>query len=165
MKIPTHQVLTLFLLLLLTACSQETKVLPALTYTGTEPRVQNPLSPEDSKQHIQVPDGFTVELFAAEPDIINPIAFTWDERGRLWVVQSQDYPHELENEVGGDRITICEDTDGDGRADQFTDFATKQSLTTGIVKVKGGIIVAQAPDMVFLQDRTEDEYLQRTKPS
>lgn len=163
MKIPTHQVFTLFLLLLLTACSQETKVLPALTYTGTEPRVQNPLSPEDSKQHIQVPDGFTVELFAAEPDIINPIAFTWDERGRLWVVQSQDYPHELENEVGGDRITICEDTDGDGRADQFTDFATKQSLTTGIVKVKGGIIVAQAPDMVFLQDTDGDDVMDEKK--
>ena len=43
----------------------------------------------------------------------------WDERGRLWVIQSQDYPHGLANDVGGDRISICEDTDGDGKADKF----------------------------------------------
>ncbi|GAA5220765.1 PVC-type heme-binding CxxCH protein [Membranihabitans marinus] len=138
-------------------CQSTDQPLPPLTYSGTEPRVQDPLSPEDSRLHIQVPEGFEVELFAAEPNIINPIAFTWDERGRLYVVQSQDYPHELANEVGGDRITICEDTDGDGKADKFTDFATEQSLTTGITVVKGGIIVSQAPNMVFLEDRDGDD--------
>ena len=103
-----------------------------------------------------------VTLFAAEPNIINPIAFTWDERGRLWVVQSQDYPHGLANDVGGDRITICEDTDNDGRADTFTDFALNQSLTTGITKVKGGIIVAQAPNMVFLEDSDGDDKMDKS---
>ena len=122
--------------ILLIACKTEPEPLPELTYTGESTRIQNPLSPEDSRKHIQVPKGFEVSLFAAEPNIINPIALAWDERGRLWVVQSMDYPHELENEVGGDRITICQDTDGDGRADKFTDFATEQSLTTGIVIVK-----------------------------
>lgn len=151
----------LLMILLCFSCGSDKKALPPLTYTGTEPRVQDPLSPEASRQHIQLPDGFTAELYAAEPNIINPIAFTWDERGRLWVVQSQDYPHALENEVGGDRITICEDTDGDGKADRFTDFATEQSLTTGIVKVKGGIIVAQAPDMVFLQDTDDDDVMDK----
>ena len=154
---------SILLILFLLACTPEKKVLPPLTYTGTEPRVQVPLSPEESQQHIQLPDGFRAELFAAEPNIINPIAFTWDEKGRLWVVQSQDYPHELENDVGGDRITICEDTDGDGRADKFTDFATQQSLTTGIVKVKGGVIVAQAPDMVFLQDEDGDDKMDKSQ--
>ena len=128
-----------------------------MTYTGDDPRIQNPLSPEESQKHIQLPEGFEAVLYASEPQIINPLAFTWDERGRLWVVQSMDYPHELENEVGGDRITICEDTDGDGKADTFTDFATEQSLTTGIVLVKGGVIVAQAPEMVFLQDTNGDD--------
>ena len=104
--------LTLFLLGYLFACQPEQKELPELTYSGEEPNVQDPLSPEDSRLHIQVPKGLEVELFASEPDIINPIAFAWDERGRMWVVQSMDYPHELANEVGGDRITICEDTDG-----------------------------------------------------
>ena len=156
--------LSVFLLMgvLLIGCSQPKEKPPALTYTGEEPRVQNPLSPEDSKKHIQLPEGFKVELFAAEPNIINPIAFTWDEKGRLWVVQSQDYPHGLSNDVGGDRITICEDTDDDGKADKFTDFATEQGLTTGITKVKGGVIVAQAPNMVFLQDTDEDDKMDKS---
>lgn len=143
------------------SCNQQKEVLPELTYTGEEPRVQNPLSPEDSRKHIQVPEGFETVLFASEPNIINPIAFTWDEKGRLWVVQSQDYPHGLNNDVGGDRITICEDTNNDGKADKFTDFATNQSLSTGIVKVKGGIIVAQAPDMVFLEDTNDDDIMDK----
>ena len=104
----------LLLLLICMACRTEKKNLPELTYEGEEPRVQLPLSPEESQQHIQLPEGFEAFLYASEPDIINPIALAWDERGRLWVVQSQDYPHGLKNDVGGDRITICEDTDGDG---------------------------------------------------
>lgn len=151
----------LTVLALLISCSTEKEPLPPLTYTGEEPRVQDPLSPEASQRHIQVPDGFETVLFAAEPDIINPIAFAWDERGRLWVVQSMDYPHDLANEVGGDRITICEDTNGDGRADKFTDFATEQSLSTGITVVKGGVIVAQAPEMVFLQDTDGDDKMDK----
>lgn len=145
----------LFIMTLLTlvmACATEKESLPELTYTGEKPRIQNPLSPEASQKHIQLPEGFETILYASEPDIINPIAFTWDERGRLWVVQSMDYPYDLDNEIGGDRITICEDTNGDGKADTLTDFATEQSLTTGIVLVKGGVIVAQAPEMVFLED-------------
>ncbi|NNE78360.1 MAG: hypothetical protein HKN31_14960, partial [Pricia sp.] len=148
-------------LLLFGACKGTKQSPPPLTYTGEDPRVQDPLSPEDSQKHIQLPEGFSAHLFAAEPNIINPIAFTWDERGRLWVVQSQDYPHELANDVGGDRITICEDTDGDGKADKFTDFATEQSLSTGIVLVKGGAIVSQAPDMVFLEDTDGDDIMDK----
>ena len=144
------------------SCSGEKEPPPPLTYTGETPRVQNPLSPEDSQKHIQLPEGFKAELYAAEPNIINPIAFTWDERGRLWVVQSQDYPHGLANDVGGDRITICEDTTGDGRADTFTDFATEQNLTTGITLVKGGAIVPQAPNMVFLEDTDGDDKMDKT---
>ena len=143
------------------ACNTKKEPLPELTYTGEEPRVQNPLSPEDSQKHIQLPDGFEAQLFASEPEIINPIAFAWDERGRLWVVQSMDYPHGLANDVGGDRITICEDTNRDGRADKFTDFATEQSLTTGITIVKGGAIVSQAPEMVFLEDTDGDDKMDK----
>ena len=152
----------LMALILVSSCAKQKEALPELTYYGEEPRVQNPLSPEDSRKHIQVPDGFEAVLFASEPNIINPIAFTWDEKGRLWVVQSQDYPHGLSNDVGGDRITICEDTNGDGKADKFIDFATKQSLSTGIVKVKGGIIVAQAPDMVFLEDTDGNDKMDKS---
>jgi len=152
-------------LILLVAACQTKKVNqdppPELTYFGEETRIQHPLAPEDSRKHIQLPDGFEAVLFAAEPNIINPIAFSWDERGRLWVVQSQDYPHDLANDVGGDRITICEDTDGDGKADKFIDFATEQRLSTGITIVKGGAIVAQAPEMVFLDDTDGDDKMDK----
>ncbi len=148
-------------ILIFNACTGEKEPPPTLAYRGEDPRVQVPLSPEDSQKHIQLPEGFTAELFAAEPNIINPIAFTWDEKGRLWVVQSQDYPHDLANDVGGDRITICEDTNGDGKADKFTDFATEQSLSTGITLVKGGAIVSQAPEMVFLEDTDGDDKMDK----
>lgn len=143
------------------SCTEQKSPPAPLAYSGENPRVQEPLSPEASMTHMQLPDGFEVKLFAAEPDIINPIAFTWDEKGRLWVVQSHDYPHELSNEVGGDRITICEDTNGDGKADKFIDFASEQSLTTGITLVKGGAIVSQAPDMVFLEDTNGDDKMDK----
>jgi len=146
----------LICIFLIISCTKQIEK-PELTYTGENPKVQNPLSPEDSQKHIQVPKGFETVLYASEPEIINPIAFAWDERGRLWVVQSMDYPHGLDNDVGGDRITICEDTNKDGKADKFTDYAVNQSLSTGIVIVKGGIIVSQAPNMVFLEDTNGDD--------
>ncbi|MCK0188980.1 PVC-type heme-binding CxxCH protein [Arenibacter sp. F20364] len=149
-------------MVILSSCSGEKEPPPPLTYTGENPKVQIPLSPEDSQKHVQLPEGFSAKLYAAEPNIINPIAFTWDERGRLWVVQSQDYPHGLDNDVGGDRITICEDTNGDGMADTFIDFATEQNLTTGITLVKGGAIVSQAPNMVFLEDADGDDKMDKS---
>ena len=107
---------------------------------------------------IRVGDLTAVRRYADESSFdAKPIAMNWDERGRLWVIQSQDYPHGLDNDVGGDRITICEDTDGDGKADSFIDFATEQSLSTGITIVTGGAIVAQAPEMVFLEDTDGDD--------
>lgn len=163
-KLQRFLLLTILGSVFLGSCTEEDEdkgPLPPLTYTGESPRVQDPLSPEDSRRHIQLPKGFSAHLFASEPEIINPIAFAWDERGRLWVVQSMDYPHKLANEVGGDRITICEDTDGDGKADKFTDFATQQSLSTGITLVKGGAIVAQAPDMVLLEDTDGDDKMDK----
>ena len=91
---PIQQVISLLLLFLLTTCQSPQQELPKLTYFGEETIIQNPLPPEQSQKHIQVPEGFETILYAAEPNIINPIAMAWDERGRLWVVQSQDYPHD-----------------------------------------------------------------------
>ena len=78
-------------------------------------KLQQGLSPEESMQLTQVPIGFELELFAAEPDIINPIAMAWDERGRLWVIETVDYPNTVRSDdgVGDDRVKICEDTNGD----------------------------------------------------
>lgn len=123
------------------------------------PQYQEPLSPEESKKLIQVPVGFDLELFASEPDIINPIAMDWDEKGRLWVIETVDYPNTVREEdgVGDDRIKICEDTDGDGKADKFTLFADKLNIPTSLVFSNGGVIVSQAPHFVFLKDTDGDD--------
>ena len=86
------------------------------------PTMQTPLSPEKSLPHYSVPEGFKLELFAADKDFGGkPIAMTWDERGRLWVSVTVDYPNELQRPgAGRDKVVVCEDTDGDGRADKFT---------------------------------------------
>ena len=123
------------------------------------PKLQQPLSPEASMQHLQIPPGFEIELFAAEPDIINPIAMAWDERGRLWVIETKDYPNNINTDdgIGSDKIKICEDTDGDGKADKFTVFAERLSVPTSLVFSNGGVIVSQAPDFLFLKDTDGDD--------
>jgi putative membrane-bound dehydrogenase-like protein len=123
------------------------------------PRYQEPLSPEESAKLIQVPIGFDLELFASEPNIINPIAMEWDERGRLWVIETVDYPNTVleDKSAGDDRIKICEDTDADGKADKFTVFADKLNIPTSMVFSNGGIIVSQAPQFLFLKDTDGDD--------
>ena len=119
---------------------------------------QLPMDQGESEKLIQVPSGFDIELFAKEPDIINPIAFTWDEKGRLWVIETVDYPNEITDyDKGDDRIKICEDTDGDGRADKFTVFADGLNIPTGIVMANGGIIISVAPNFLFLKDTDGDD--------
>ena len=109
-------------------------------------------------KHTQVPVGFKLELFASEPEIVNPIYFQWDERGRLWVVETVDYPNEIKDgRKGNDRIKICEDTDGDGKADKFTVFAEGFNAPTSLTFARGGVILAHAPDFFFLKDTDGDD--------
>jgi uncharacterized protein len=115
------------------------------------------LTPEESKKHIQVPVDFTLDLFAAEPNVMHPIAMAWDEKGRLYVLITKDYPNERKASGGSDYILICEDTDKDGKADKFTQFASGLSIPTGMVFANGGLIVSQAPDMIFLKDTDGDD--------
>jgi len=119
---------------------------------------QKPFSPKGSMERTQVPVDCELKLFAAEPDIAKPIAFAWDERGRCWVVETRDYPHGItENHEGQDSVKICEDTDGDGKADKFTVFADKLNLPTGIVFARKGIIVAAPPQFIYLEDTNGDD--------
>ena len=119
---------------------------------------QKPFSPKGSMERTQVPADCELKLFAAEPDIAKPIAFAWDERGRCWVVETRDYPHGItENHEGQDSVKICEDTDGDGKADKFTVFADKLNLPTGIVFARKGIIVAAPPQFIYLEDTNGDD--------
>ena len=122
------------------------------------PTMQTPLSPDKSLPHYSVPEGFKLELFAADADFGGkPIAMTWDERGRLWVAVTVDYPNEMRKPgEGRDKILLCEDTDGDGRADKFTVFADKLSIPTSLLCVHGGVLVTQAPHTLFLKDTDGD---------
>jgi putative membrane-bound dehydrogenase-like protein len=123
------------------------------------PKFQLPFSPAESQKLIQVPVDFELQLFASEPDVVKPIAMAWDERGRLWVIETEDYPNEIRNEegTGKDRIKICEDTDGDGKADKFTVFADGLNIPTSLTFANGGVIVAQAPHFIFLKDTNGDD--------
>ncbi len=121
-------------------------------------QMQAPMSPEESAKRLVVQPGFATSLFAAEPDITKPIALAWDERGRLWVAETVDYPNEQQPEgQGRDRIKICEDTNGDGKADKFTVFADKLSIPTSLCFGNGGLIVIEGGHALFLKDTNGDD--------
>jgi putative membrane-bound dehydrogenase-like protein len=118
-------------------------------------KMQVPLPPEESIKHLVVPKGFHAELFASENELGGgkPICMNWDERGRLWVALTYDYPNNLQPAGHGhDRIVICEDTDSDGKADKVTVFADNLSIPTSIMFARGGAVVFDAKQTVFLKD-------------
>jgi len=116
------------------------------------------LTPEEAIKKFEVPPGFEMRLFAAEPMVVNPVAMTWDERGRLWVLELYEYPLGAEKGTKGrDRIKILEDTDADGVADKVHVWADGLSLATGLILGDGGAYVGQAPYLLHLQDTDGDD--------
>jgi len=99
-----------------------------------------------------VPPGFHVDLVASEPDIINPIAMSFDDRGRIWVTESVEYPRKSAG-AGRDRVKVIEDTDGGGRADKITVFADGLNIPTGVALGYGGAWVLNAPDLLFMREK------------
>ncbi|MFL0298458.1 PVC-type heme-binding CxxCH protein [Aquirufa novilacunae] len=118
---------------------------------------QLPLSPEESVKFIQVPVDFNLQVFASEPNVMHPIAMAWDERGRLYVLITKDYPNERKETGGSDYILLCEDTNNDGKADKFTKWADGLSIPTGMVFANGGLIISQAPHVILLKDTNGDD--------
>ncbi|HVK19569.1 MAG TPA: PVC-type heme-binding CxxCH protein [Fimbriiglobus sp.] len=136
--------------------------------------------PADAAKRMKPADGLTVKLFAAEPDVRQPIFVKCDDRGRVWTIQYLQYPNPAglsrvkvdrwsrtvydrvpepppKGPKGADRITICEDSDGDGRADRFKDFVAGLNLCTGVEFGFGGVFVLQAPYLLFYPDRDRDD--------
>jgi putative membrane-bound dehydrogenase-like protein len=113
------------------------------------------LSPREAIAKMTVPEGFSVELVASEPDIVNPVAMTFDERGRIWITESLEYPRKAPG-AGKDRVKILEDTDGDGKADKFSVFAEGLNIPSGIAVGHGGVWVANSPDILFYPDADRD---------
>lgn len=119
---------------------------------------QPPNEPRDAEtaaKLMTVPEGFVVDVVAAEPDLVNPVAMAIDERGRFWVTESVEYPRH-EPGPGRDRVKILEDTDGDGRADKFTVFLDGLNIPSGVQVGFGGVWIVNAPDLLFVPDADRD---------
>ena len=117
----------------------------------TRPTDTQPLSPEESAKKWHVREGYRIELVAAEPVVLDPVAFDWDEQGRLWVIEMADYPLGMDgNGKAGGRVVRLEDTDHDGRYDKRHVIVSDLSYPTGILTWREGVIVTAAPDIFFI---------------
>lgn len=125
---------------------------------------QNPadvsLTPQESLKRIAVPEGFNVTLFAGEPDIRRPIAFDFDDRGRMWVVENYSHPYSKKKSAKNqnpDRIVILEDTDNDGQFDKRKIFWSGGRYLSAIAYGHGGVWVGNSPELSFIPDRNLDD--------
>lgn len=125
------------------------------------PPADAPAPQAEAAQRMTVPEGFKATLFAGEPDVVQPIAFTIDDRGRLWVCEGMSYPtwQEADTELQDrhDRILIFEDADNDGRFDKRTVFADKLINLSGIEIGFGGVYVCSTPSLLFIPDADADD--------
>jgi len=155
------------------------RALAALLLLASPALAQN-LSPQDAVKRMQVADGFEVRLVACEPQVRQPLSISFDERGRIWVLQYLQYPNPAglkavkvdeylrtvydrvpepppKGPKGADRITILEDTDGDGYFETAKDFVTGLNIASGMCLGHGGVFVAQPPYLLFYPDRNGDD--------
>ncbi len=121
------------------------------------------LPPQDAAKAITVPDGFNVQLAAAEPLVHQPVAFTIDHRGRLWVAEAHTYPQRAAAGEGKDRIIILEDKDLDGSFESRKVFIEGLNLVSGLEVGLGGVWVGAAPYLMFIPDRDGDDVPDRGK--
>lgn len=158
-------------------------ILPALCAVAPTLRAQEPAGgfpPQAAAERMVLPSGFHADVYASEPDIRQPIAACFDERGRMWVVEYLQFPNPAgltpvtrdvylrtvydkiplpppKGVKGADRIKILEDTDGDGKADKTTTFVDGLNLASGVAVGRGGVFVAQTPYLLFYPDKNKDD--------
>ncbi|HEV3029681.1 MAG TPA: PVC-type heme-binding CxxCH protein, partial [Planctomycetota bacterium] len=136
------------------------KLLPLLVlglFAQEKPReIRSPLTPDQALAEFRVRPGLRVELVAAEPQIQSPVAAAFDEKGRLFVVEMLDYPIPDKSKPPQGRIKMLEDKDGDGRFETATVFAEGLSMAQGVTPWNGGLLVTQAPNILFLKDTRGD---------
>lgn len=125
---------------------------------SAEPQLNSqPLSAVDSMQRIHVRDGYRVELVAAEPMVMDPVAIDWGPDGKLWVAEMADYPMGMDGDGRpGGRIRMLEDADGDGRYDQSTLFLDGVGFPNGVMAWRDGVLVTAAPEIFFAEDTDGD---------
>lgn len=116
-----------------------------------------PSRPESTLAQIRTWPEFTTSLAAAEPLVQKPMSIDWDAAGRMWVAEAVEYPAKTDkNRPAKDRLSILEDTNGDGVMDKKSVFYEGLELVTSLVFYKDGVIVAQAPDVLFVRDTDGD---------
>jgi putative membrane-bound dehydrogenase-like protein len=113
-----------------------------------------PLVPEKEKATFALPKGFRAELVACEPNVIDPVAMAFDERGRIFVAEMLGYPNEGVGTgfITSGRIKLLEDRDGDGFYETSTVYADNLRFPTGLMPWRGGLLVANAPELIYLDD-------------
>jgi putative membrane-bound dehydrogenase-like protein len=119
---------------------------------------QEPMPASEAAAGMRVPPGFHVTVFAAEPDVQNPIAMAWDPRGRLWVAENYTYSDQTQKFDFGqrDRVLVLEDRDGDGRSDHRTVFTDSVQMLASVELGFGGAWLLCPPRLLFLPDRDGD---------
>lgn len=118
------------------------------------------LTPDEAIAKMTFPEGFKVNAFAAEPGCQQPFAFTFDERGRVWMCENLNYEtrrSDLYDKGPLGRIVILTDTDGDGSMDERKVFKDKIMFPTGIALGHGGVYVGSPPNLLFIPDKNRDD--------
>lgn len=127
----------------------------AATFVSAAEEAAQPLPAIEAAERMRVPQGFHTTLFASEPDVVQPISFCVDDRGRIYVAEATNYGDW--KATGNDRIVILEDTDGDGRSDARKVFFTGLNYVTGIEVGFGGVWAMSPPCLYFIPDRNHDD--------
>src|SRR5437899_2284178 len=114
------------------------------------PTSAGPLSPREELATFRIPDGFKVELVACEPDVVDPVAMAFDERGRMFVAEMRGYPNGgvATGQQTGGRVRCLEDRDGDGYFETATTVVDGLRFPTAVMPWRGGVIIGNAPDIL-----------------
>lgn len=124
-----------------------------------EGRLAEFLTPEEAAAHMTVKEGYQVNVYASEPMITQPMAFCWDDRGRMWIAENRDYESRgsgFAND-GTSRILILEDTDRDGQADKQTVFLEGIPFPAGIAVGFDGLYLGAPPNLLFVPDKDQND--------
>lgn len=123
-------------------------------FAGGCSRSGPPYSPADALKTFRIESGFRIESYASEPDIRSPVAMEFDQSGRVYVVEAPGYPLNMAAKAG--RVILLEDANGDGRPDRRTVFADTLTMPTGVMAWKKGVLITDAPDVLYFEDTNAD---------